>query len=105
MFAFLKAKHSSLMVVDPTDSDINLSKLHGYYSLKNAYSECKEELTPNAPQQSGIGMTMRTFVAHIVIRLLGAQGQDLLSSLKILLSIFFLRSILILRHRHSARNL
>ena len=50
------------MVFDPTDPDIDLCKFPREYWLATAYGEENEELTPNTPQERGIGMAMRDFV-------------------------------------------
>ena len=47
---------------DPTKPEIDLYKFTIEYWLATTYGEFKEELPPIAPQDRGIGMTMRNFV-------------------------------------------
>ena len=62
MFTFIKGKHNILIVFDPTEPDIGLSKFTGEDWTTTAYGECQEEILPNTPQERGIGMTTMDFV-------------------------------------------
>ena len=62
MFDFLKNKHNSIMVFDPTEPDIYESQLNNEDQSETAYGECKEVPPPNAPRSCGIGFTIRAFV-------------------------------------------
>ena len=62
IFAFLKNKHNSLMVFDPTVPDIDESQFTLEDWAASEYGEQKEDLPPNMPTPRGIGFTMRAFV-------------------------------------------
>ena len=62
MFAYLKTKHNSSMVFDPTEPDIDESQFERENWSATVYGECKEELPPNMPEPKGVGFTMRAFV-------------------------------------------
>lgn len=62
MFAYLKLKHNSSMVFDPTEPDIDESQFPCEDWSSTVYGECKEELPGNMPEPRGIGFTMRAFV-------------------------------------------
>lgn len=62
MFAYLKLKHNSCMVFDPTEPDIDESKFVCEDQSATAYGKCTEELPPNMPDPRGVGFTMRAFV-------------------------------------------
>ena len=62
MFAFLKIKHNSSMVFDPSEPDIDESQFTREDWSASAYGECKEEIPPNMPEPKGVGFTMRAFV-------------------------------------------
>ena len=62
MFAFLKTKHNSLMVFDPTEATIDPTQFIREDWSAAAYGDCEEDLPPNAPTPRGIGMSMRAFV-------------------------------------------
>ena len=62
MFAFLKLKHNSSMVFDPTEPDIDESQFSKEDWSATVYGECEEELPGNMPKPRGIGFTMRAFV-------------------------------------------
>ncbi len=63
MFAFLKTKHNGVMVFDPTEPDIDLSKFPTEDWSATPYGGvCKEDIPSNAPSPRGIGFTMRAFV-------------------------------------------
>ena len=62
MFSFLKSNHNGVMVFDPTEPDLDVSKFPEEDWSASAYGECKEELPSNAPESRGNGFTMRAFV-------------------------------------------
>ena len=62
MFAFLKTKHNGVMVFDPTEPDIDLSKFPTEDWSATPYGVRKEDIPSNAPSPRGIGFTMRAFV-------------------------------------------
>jgi len=62
MFAYLKLKHNSSMVFDPTEPDIDESQFTREDWSATVYGECSEELPSNMPEPRGIGFTMRAFV-------------------------------------------
>jgi hypothetical protein len=62
MFAYLKLKHNSSMVFDPTEPDIDESQFPRENWSSSVYGEVQEEIPGNAPEPRGIGFTMRAFV-------------------------------------------
>ena len=62
MFAFLKSKHNGVMVLDPTEPDIDLTSFRSEDWSATPYGICEEILPPNAPIPRGIGFTNRAFV-------------------------------------------
>ena len=62
MFAFVKQKHNAVMVFDPTEPEIDLTKFPNEDWTATAYGPCNEELPSNAPKSRGIGFSMRAFV-------------------------------------------
>ena len=62
MFAFLKHKHNGVMVFDPSEPDLDLSKFQVEDWSATPYRKCKEDIPSNAPSPRGIGFTMRGFV-------------------------------------------
>ena len=62
MFAYLKLKHNSSMVFDPTEPDIDDAQFIREDWSATVYGACKEELPSNMPEPRGIGFTMRAFV-------------------------------------------
>ena len=62
MFAYLKIKHNSSMVFDPTEPDIDDTQFPKEDWTASAYGDCREELPPNMPDPKGVGFTMRAFV-------------------------------------------
>ena len=64
MFAYLKKRHNSEMVYDPTDVAIDRSAFPAEDWSYSIYGDedMKEELPPNMPKPIGKGFTMRVFV-------------------------------------------
>ena len=62
MFAFLKQRHNGVMVFDPTEPDIDLTKFPNEDWTATAYRQCHEDIPLNAPKSRGIGFSMRAFV-------------------------------------------
>jgi hypothetical protein len=62
MFAYLKLKHNSSMVFDPTEPDIDDAQFIREDWSATVYGECKEEIPSNMPEPRGVGFTMRAFV-------------------------------------------
>ena len=62
MFAYLRIKHNSLMVFDPSEPDIDESQFVREDWSAAPYGECKEELPSGMPEPRGVGFTMRAFV-------------------------------------------
>jgi len=62
MFAFLRKKHNSEMVFDPTEPEIDEASFEQQDWKDTVYGECKEELPTNAPEPRGFGFKMRAFV-------------------------------------------
>ena len=58
MFAYLKLKHNSAMVFDPTEPDIDDAQFPREEWSATPYGECKEELPVNMLQSRGIDFTM-----------------------------------------------
>jgi len=55
MFAYLKLKHNSSMVFDPTEPDIDDAQFVREDWSATVYGECKEEVPSNMPEPRGIG--------------------------------------------------
>ena len=62
MFAYLRIKHNSLMVFDPTEPDIDEKQFVREDWTAAPYGECKEEFPRGMREPRGIGFTMRAFV-------------------------------------------
>ena len=62
MFVFLKICHNGVMVFDPTEPEIDESKIQWEDWTATPYGECKEDLPINAPEPRGIGFIMCAFV-------------------------------------------
>ena len=62
MFAFLKMKHNSAMVFDPTEPDIDHQQFQAEDWSSTVYGNCREEIPPDIPIPRGLGFTMRAFV-------------------------------------------
>ena len=62
MFTYLRIKNNSSMVFDPTEPEIDDPQFVCEDCSDSAYSDCKEELSSNAPQPKVIVFTMRVFV-------------------------------------------
>ena len=61
MFAFIKHKHNGVMVFDPSEPDLDLSKFPKEDWSATPYGTCHEDIPSNAPPPRGIGFTMRAF--------------------------------------------
>ena len=61
IFAYLKTKHNSRMIFDPTYPDINENDFKDC-DWKDFYGNVKEPLPPNAPKARGKGIILRLFV-------------------------------------------
>ena len=62
MFAYLRIKHTSSPVFDPSEPDIFESQFsHKYWSAR-VYGDCSEDIPTNMPKPCGIGFTTQTFV-------------------------------------------
>ena len=62
MFSFLKSKHNTVMVFDPSEPDINEFLFTDENWTDTVYGKCKEELSSNKPEPRELDSTMRTFV-------------------------------------------
>lgn len=62
MFAYLRNKHNSAMVLDPTEPDLDESCFPREDWSTSVYGDCSEDIPPNMPTPRGIGFTMRAFV-------------------------------------------
>ena len=62
MFAFLKRKHNGVMVIDPTEPEIDINTFPCEDWSATPYGECKEEIPSNAPEPRGIAFNMRAFL-------------------------------------------
>ena len=61
MYAYLKAKHNSAMIFDPTYPPIDESKFHEA-DWKQFYGDVKEAISPNAPEPRGKHVEVTLFV-------------------------------------------
>ena len=61
LFAYLKRKHNSRMVFDPTPPEINLSDFPEY-SWTRKYGDIKEAIPVDAPEPLGEGVDLRMYV-------------------------------------------
>ena len=61
VFDYLKARHNSRMVFDPTYPPINKTKFHEH-ECKWLYGDVKEEIPSNCPKPLGRDMDLHTFV-------------------------------------------
>jgi hypothetical protein len=62
VFAFLKNKHNTEMVFDPTEPDIDESIFEGQDWSDSVYGECVEALPKNAPEPRGSGFKIKAYV-------------------------------------------
>ena len=62
MFAFLKEKHNGVMVLDPTEPDLDLNEFCTEDWSATPYGNCVEEIPLYAPGLRGLGFTNRSFV-------------------------------------------
>ena len=57
MLAFLKNKHNSEMVFDPSEPDIDETQFPGEtWTDTLLYGDCSEDIPPNAPACRGFGL-------------------------------------------------
>ncbi len=61
VFSYLKHKHNSRMVFDPTYPEIDLTSFKEC-DWKNFYGDTKEAIPPNAPKPLGKEVDLRLFV-------------------------------------------
>ena len=62
MFSFLKKRHNGVIVFDPTEPEIDVSKFKREDWSATPYGICTEEIPSNAPEPLGSEFTMRAFV-------------------------------------------
>jgi Reverse transcriptase (RNA-dependent DNA polymerase) len=62
VFAYLKAKHNSRMIFDPTYPTINHHKFKADEDWTSFYGNVKEAIPPNAPKPRGKPVVLRCFV-------------------------------------------
>ena len=62
IFAFLKKKHNSEMVFDPTEPDIDETLFEKQDWKDTVYGSCTEEIPANSPVSLGFGFKIRAFV-------------------------------------------
>ena len=62
IFAYLKLKHNSSMVFNPTEPDIDETQFPCENWSSSVYGEVEEEIPGNAPEPRGIGFMMCAFV-------------------------------------------
>ena len=62
MFAFLKNKHNSEMVFDPSEPDIDETQFSGETWTDTVYGDCSKDIPPNAPACQGFGFKICAFV-------------------------------------------
>ena len=62
VFAYLKQKHNSRLILDPTLPKIDMEHFKGNEDWKSFYGDAKEAIPPNAPQPRGKSVVLRMFV-------------------------------------------
>ena len=62
MISFLKARHNAVLVLDPSEPDIDQSQFTDEDLLASAYGKCKEEISGNTLEPRGLGFTIRAFI-------------------------------------------
>ena len=62
IFAYLKIKHNSEMVFDPSEPDIDLNSFEKQDWKNTVYGEGSEEIPANARLPRGFGFKIRAFV-------------------------------------------
>ena len=79
MMSYLRVKHSSRLVLDPSYLGINLSEFHDDRDRTGFYGDVKEVIPYNAPKPRGKGVCLRMFVDsdHAGNKPTGVPAQDL----------------------------
>jgi hypothetical protein len=62
IFAYLKQKHNSRLIFDPTPPRINMDKFKANEDWTNFYGNVKEAIPPKAPQPRGKSVVLQLFV-------------------------------------------
>ena len=62
VMAYLKVKHNSRLVLDPSYPDIDMSEFKENQEWKDFYGDVKEAIPYNAPKPRGKGVDLRMFV-------------------------------------------
>ena len=62
MFVCLTGKYFGIIVLDPTEPDLTLSKFYIEDWSAMSYNDCVEEIPQNALESIGFGFTNKTFV-------------------------------------------
>ena len=62
IFAYLKSKHNSQMVFDPSYPDINTASFPEEDWTNTVYGQCKEDLPPEMPEPLGLEPVIRVYV-------------------------------------------
>ena len=62
IFAYLKIKHNTEMIFDPSYPVIDYSQFEKQDWSQTVYGECKEDLPPNMPEPRGAGFIIRVYV-------------------------------------------
>ena len=60
--SYLRVKHNSRLVLDPSYPDINMSEFHGERDWTEFYGDVEEAIPYNAPKPRGRGVDLRMFV-------------------------------------------
>ena len=62
IFAFLKKKHNTEMVFDPSIPDVDERQFEKEDWSNTVYGECVEDVPPGRPESRGFGFTIRAYV-------------------------------------------
>ena len=62
IFAYLKKKHNSEMVFDPSEPDVDENEFEQFDWSNSVYGDVQEALPGNAPVPRGLGFTIRAYV-------------------------------------------
>ena len=62
VFAYLKNKHNSRLIFDPTPPRINMNQFKANEDWTTFYGDVKEAIPPNAPEPRGKSVVLRLFV-------------------------------------------